>query len=63
VRADSEELARRLFCQYYSIPTSRQNEGICQAKPIEDVGIPAGQKVIEEGAMSTIKTEIKKTEF
>jgi hypothetical protein len=59
VKADSEELARRLFCEYYSIPISRRNDGICKVQPIEVSDIPSGQKVIEEGAISPIKTEIK----
>jgi hypothetical protein len=61
VNAENEELACQLFCEYYSIPTSRRNDGICKAKPIEVLDIPAGQKVIEEGVISTTKTDIRNT--
>jgi|HubBroStandDraft_6_1064221.scaffolds.fasta_scaffold508463_3 DNA-dependent RNA polymerase auxiliary subunit epsilon len=31
VEAENEELARQLFCEYYSIPTSRRKDDICKA--------------------------------
>jgi hypothetical protein len=58
VRAENQELARQLFCEYYSIPTSHRN-GVCKAQPIELLDIPAGQKVIEEGAISIKETDIR----
>jgi hypothetical protein len=59
VEAENEELARQLFYEYYSIPTSHRKDGICKAHPIEVSDIPGGQKVIEEGVISTTKTDIR----
>jgi hypothetical protein len=57
VKAENQELARQLFCEYYSIPSSHR-EGICKAQPIEPLDIPAGQKVIEQGAISIVKKDL-----
>ena len=57
VKAENQELARQLFCEYYSIPSSHR-DGICKAQPIELSDVPAGEKVIEQGAVSIIKKEI-----
>jgi hypothetical protein len=59
VEAENEELARQLFCEYYSIPTSRRKDDICKAQPIEVSDIPEGQKIIEEGVISTTKTDVR----
>jgi hypothetical protein len=59
VEAENEELARQLFCEYYSIPTSNRKDDICKAQPIEASDIPAGQKVIGKGVISTTKTDIR----
>lgn len=59
VEAENEELARQLFCEYYSIPTSHRKDDICKAQQIEVSDIPAGHKVIEEGVISTTKTDIR----
>jgi hypothetical protein len=58
VEAENEELARQLFCEYYSIPTSHRKDDICKAQPIAVSDIPEGKEVIEQGVVSTKKTGI-----
>ena len=40
VKAENEEKARQLFCEYFSIP-SGYRDGICRAEPIDVQNIPA----------------------
>jgi hypothetical protein len=58
VKAENEEQARQLFCEYFSIP-SRYRESICRAEPIDLQDIPVGQKVLVQGLFSPIEKDIK----
>ena len=58
VEAENEELARQLFCEYYSIPTNRRKDDICKTQPIAVSDIPEGKKVIEQGVISTSKKDV-----
>ena len=51
VKTENEEKARQLFCEYFSIPSSRR-DAICRAEPINLQDIPAGQKVLTQGLFS-----------
>jgi hypothetical protein len=58
VKAENEEKARQLFCEYFSIPSSYR-DSICRAESIDLQDIPIGQKVLAEGLFSPRETKIK----
>ena len=58
VKAENEEKARQLFCDYFSIPSSYR-DAICRAEPIDVQEIPVGQKVLAQGVFSPTETNIK----
>jgi hypothetical protein len=58
VKAENEEKARQLFCEYFSIP-SGYRDGICKAESIDVRDIPVGQKVLVQGVFSPTETNIK----
>ena len=58
VKAENEEKARQLFCDYFSIPSSYR-DAICRAEPIDVQEIPVGQKVLAQGVFSPTETNTK----
>jgi hypothetical protein len=58
VKAENEEKACQLFCEYFSIP-STYRDGICRAEPIDVQDIPVGQKVLGQGVFSPTEMDIK----
>lgn len=58
VKAENEEKARQLFCEYFSIPSSYRDT-ICRAESIDLQDIPVGQKVLAQGLFSPTETNIE----